>query len=304
MKKQLYIYCDGGFANRFNGLVSGLVTAKYANCLPIIVWPSNTWCGAGFQDCFQTNAYRVELHDLSYFGEEKDSYAYVMHENQLHFENVQIYSPHDARSTKKIAKIINDYPHLNVVFYTSLIPNYIRKKDLFECVESLKLKEIYYKESEKFIQMNQLGSYVGLHLRGTDFPNKPDSNLYYSKVKKSQKKYVVCSDDKAVDELFQTLPNAFIFPKTDYTEKLESNKNWNEFITDEIGRKFPFNVNRNAQSVRQALVDLILLSSAKKIVRTSNSTFLDMAYLMKSAAAYKQNRWYRLFWKLRSRLKK
>lgn len=59
--------------------------------------------------------------------------------------------------------------------------------------------------------------------------------------------------------MFKSLPNVKTFEKTHYVEKLVSG-DWNEWITDNEGRKFKFNVNRKRESVIQAFIDLLILS--------------------------------------------
>jgi hypothetical protein len=61
----IYIYCDGGFGNRFNNLLNGLFIAKYCNYAPKIIWPVNNWCGATFTDLFVS-----DLDELKDFNQE------------------------------------------------------------------------------------------------------------------------------------------------------------------------------------------------------------------------------------------
>ena len=48
--KTLNIYCDGGFGNRFNALVVGLLIAEVGNFKPVIFWPSTNWCRSLFKN--------------------------------------------------------------------------------------------------------------------------------------------------------------------------------------------------------------------------------------------------------------
>ena len=50
------------------------------------------------------------------------------------------------------------------------------------------------------------------------------------------------------------------------------------------GRVYACNIQRGATSVEDAIVDLLILSRSQ-IVRTSNSTFLNTALLIRQAAA-------------------
>ena len=51
--RHILIYCDGGFGNRFNGLVAGLLVARRFGLAPQVVWPQNNWCGAAMADLFE-----------------------------------------------------------------------------------------------------------------------------------------------------------------------------------------------------------------------------------------------------------
>jgi hypothetical protein len=72
-----------------------------------------------------------------------------------------------------------------------------------------------------------------------------------------------------------------IYPKRAYVEKRVTG-NWNAVNTDHSGRLYPFNVERSATSVEDALVDLLILSRSQ-LVMTSNSTFLNAALLLQRA---------------------
>ena len=65
--KELYIHCDGGFGNRFNALVVGLLIAEMGNFVPIISWPSTNVCRALYDDIFesehQSNQNRLEEYE-------------------------------------------------------------------------------------------------------------------------------------------------------------------------------------------------------------------------------------------------
>jgi hypothetical protein len=52
-----------------------------------------------------------------------------------------------------------------------------------------------------------------------------------------------------------------------------------------MGRRFPYNITRPADSVVEALVDLLILSVTTQ-VRSSASTFLDMAMIFKATAFF------------------
>jgi hypothetical protein len=77
------------------------------------------------------------------------------------------------------------------------------------------------------------------------------------------------------------LPNVAIYEKQAYVEKLVAG-DWTTLASDHSGRVYPCNVNRSAQSVIDAVVDLLVLSHSE-VIKNSNSTFLNAALLLKAA---------------------
>jgi hypothetical protein len=138
---------------------------------------------------------------------------------------------------------------------------------------------------QTFLHKNGLSDFLGLHIRKTDFGSHgaDDDNLYTLVTNCPQKQFFVCSDDKEVERRFGNLPNVAIYPKRAHVEKLVEG-DWNSTISDHSGRVYACNVNRSETSVEDALVDLLILSRSQ-IVRTSNSTFLNTALLLKQVAA-------------------
>ena len=92
-------------------------------------------------------------------------------------------------------------------------------------------------------------------------------------------KFFICSDSFEVETRFMQYPNTFKYDKTSYVEKLVEG-NWNATITDSTGTDFPFNVNRNSESVVQAMIDLVILSRSTLIATDFTSTFLQSAKLI------------------------
>ena len=86
-----------------------------------------------------------------------------------------------------------------------------------------------------------------------------------------------------MERQFSQLPNVAVNAKHAYVEKMVDG-DWNSVTLDHSGRPYACNVVRSAQSVRDAVVDLMVLARSQ-IVRTSNSTFLNTALLLQAAAA-------------------
>jgi hypothetical protein len=116
----------------------------------------------------------------------------------------------------------------------------------------------------------------------TDFGSHgaDDQNLYDLIASRSNAQFFVCSDDKDVERRFAALPNVHIYDKQAHVEKLVHG-GWNSHTADHSGRVYACNVNRSSLSVLEAIVDLLILSRSN-IVRTSGSTFLSAALMIKS----------------------
>lgn len=280
--RTMHIYCDGGFGNRFNGLVSGLLLAKAAGLKPLVVWPRNNWCGAGFDELFENKLDVIER-ELSTYVPEKDKFHFFMTEDHLAM-GVKNASPLQLQTLDAAVAYLNSDTR-DVHYHTPLIPTYLDTSDVRAQVRELIIQGAIQKMAEDFLKENQLGEFFGIQIRKTDFgTNGADEKSLYEVVKNSeQRRFFVCSDDKDVEALFLGLPNVCVYQKRAYVEKLVDG-NWNEMTADASGRNYHCNVNRGALSVIDAVVDLLLLSYST-VITTSGSTFLQTALLMKSSRA-------------------
>jgi len=278
--RTMHIYCDGGFGNRFNGLISGLILAKEAGLKPLVVWPRNNWCGAGFADLL-TNDFDVVERELISYVPEASKFQFFMTEDHLGM-GVSNASPLALPSLEQaVAYLRSD--HRNVYYHTPLIPSYLDPAEVLKTVKKLNFQPHIVRIADEFRRKHALKKYYGIQIRKTDFGSDgaDDKNLY-DLVKSSQEKiFFVCSDDKSVEQRFSSLPNVCVYPKRAHVEKMVDGE-WNDLTADYSGRKYLCNVNRSADSVIDALVDLLVLSHSE-IVLTSSSTFLQTAILLKNA---------------------
>lgn len=283
--RRLLIYCDGGFGNRFNALVSGLVVAHLFDLDPVVVWPVNNWCGAAYGELFE-NKLQVAERELVSFMPERSHYQYLIVEDRLgladtwvsplHLNSVQDLHAQVARSTQ------------DIFYYTALIPPCVPADAVAAQVRALRLRREIVACADGFLQTAQIGrhsgDFVGVHIRKTDFGRHgvDDQQLFELVRRCPQQRFFVCSDDKAVEQRFATLSNVVVFGKRAHVEMRVAG-DWNSLNTDHSGREYAFNVQRSGASVQDAVVDLLILSRSQ-IVKTSNSTFLNTALLMQQAA--------------------
>jgi hypothetical protein len=135
-----------------------------------------------------------------------------------------------------------------------------------------------------FLSTHRLTEFFGIQIRKTDFGSNgaDDQNLYDLIVGRADAQFFVCSDDKDVERRFSALPNVHIYDKQAHVEKWVQG-DWNSHTADHSGRVYACNVNRGALSVQEAIVDLLILSKSG-IVRTSGSTFLSAALMIKACS--------------------
>lgn len=272
--KKIYIHCDGGFGNRFNVLISGLYLAEKSNAIPVIIWNTNNWCGAAFNQIFDMEYEVIDNFNRETFFKEKNL-SLIIHENQFS-QPLDFISPFLFVT---VDEIVNHTGENDIFYFTNLIPSWVENLSIVQKIKFNKgLLDIVDSIRKQFNYI----SYHGVHIRKTDFYEHFNEDEIYSKIKEDpQGLYFVCSDDKETENKFLTLPNVFVYSKTSYVEKLNQNGDWNSWITDNNGNQFPFNVNRSASSVVQAIIDLLLLSHSEILNKNSSSTFLKTAMLLK-----------------------
>jgi len=278
--RAIHIYCDGGFGNRFNGLVAGLLIAKMASLKPIVVWPLNNWCGASYENLFSSSATVLDK-ELQTYVPEKNDFQFFMTEDHLNM-GVTNLSPLQISSLDQALHYIQS-GNKDLFFYSPLIPAFIDQADVNLQVSKLQIQKAIVKKAQEFIASRQLSDYFGVHIQKTDFgSNGSDDNGLFQLLKNCpQKQFFVCSDDAEVEARFATLSNVATYPKRAYVETLIKG-GWNTPTADYSGRIYACNVNRSATSVEDAVIDLLVLSYSQ-IVETSKSTFRNAALIVQAA---------------------
>jgi hypothetical protein len=280
--RSVHIYCDGGFGNRLNGLVSGLLFAGIAGLKPVAVWPCNNWCGARFSEIFENPDIQVIERELATYVPERGDFHFFMTEDHLRM-GVPNLSPLAARALPEVIQYLQSDGR-DVFYHSPLIPSYLEADWVIAQIRLLKIRGEIKEQAVQFMERAGLREpFYGLQIRKTDFgAGGADDNALFELVQRAaDKRFFVCSDSKEVEERFQKLPNVVIYEKQAYVEKLVAG-DWTALAADHSGRVYPCNVNRSAQSVIDALVDLLVLSHSE-VIKTSNSTFLNAAFLLNAA---------------------
>jgi hypothetical protein len=275
-----FIYCDGGFGNRYNSLLSGLFLAWATAREPYVIWPETRWTEAGFKDIF--NSSLEEFKDFN-----KDTFF-----EQYNPINIVHWNPWGANVEQHncmgiytgIDQFLRDRADRNILFYSSLLCPWVDTNGLKPIIDQVPFQQYLLDEANKFIETHyKQDEFYGLHVRRTDHAYQLDEEAFIEQMKSnSMNLYFVCSDDRAAETKFITAsPNIKAYPKKNYVELLDPNGGWNTMTRDEFGHQFPFNVKRSKESVIEAMVDLLILSRSTVINTDHRSTFLQTALLLK-----------------------
>jgi hypothetical protein len=268
--RNIHILCDGGLGNRLSGLVGGLILARQHSLTPVIAWPENNWCGAGFHDLFDSTDRTVTNHNVFQVFEHNLDCIFIIHENQTHFKLDRCYG-HNPDSIQQAVAQSGD-----LFYYHNKIPAYFTQDQIVQELNELLINSHVANCVQEFCQHNHVDTTVaGLHLRKTENFNLNEESLYEQVSNTPAQRYFVCSDDQATQERFAQLPNVCARAKTNYVEKLIPG-DWYESTTDTDGRQTKYNINRNKQSVIEAFVDMLILSRTW-IRPTVKSSFLNFA---------------------------
>jgi hypothetical protein len=272
------VLCDGGLANRLNALLVALTMKQHTQSAWGIAWPVNNWCGAPFEDLFESTL-PVTRNGLSNFKAQQDRYWQVFHENQIEFDESRI--TYNKKLTNFESLIGQIGLHPRIVYFHHLIPDYVTDGMLFDALAVLKPKSTVVEAVKKVLGDHGVDAKTyGVHIRKTDFGDSVDELSLYEKISKSNGRFFICSDSNEVLVRFAQLENCVALPKPSMPRKLREDGGWNAPIQDADGRIYPFNVDRDRASVFWGLVDLLILSKTEMLV-TSGSSFLGLAQRLK-----------------------
>lgn len=280
--RALYIYCDGGFANRVNSLLGGLVLAERLGRTATVLWPRNNRCGAGFGDVLALDL-PVQEWRLQDLVPQQESLQLWLHENDVGFT-----APVTAlrRLTAPQAQALMDAADERPILYAeNTVLAWLPDADVARAVRRLRFHPALVRAAQDVLarQLKAVpAAYAGIHLRGTDFTQPaPVAPMLQLVRDRREIRFFVCSDEPAIEATFASEPNVFTQPKseTETVRKLVDGP-WRCAVSDSDGLPYGSNIDRGADSVRQAVVDLLLLAGSTP-VKTSASTFLALAERLK-----------------------
>ena len=278
-RKRMFIFCDGGFANRVNSLISGMVLAELLGLDFLVLWPRNNRCGATFEEIFTSDIAHVpwRLQDLIPY--EKKLRLWI-HENDVGFSE-PVASLRSISSTGELRALF-DSDNRSILFCENSCLNWLPTDLLDKALNKLSFTASITDAAKRVLPSSMKRPFAGIHLRGTDFGMPPPVDEMLSLVTtKPNSSFFVCSDDPVLEKRFAEYPNVFVHHKSAYVNKLSEGA-WKTDVLDSDGLPYTSNIDRTAQSVIEACVDLLLLA-ASDVYPTSSSSFLALSARLKSS---------------------
>lgn len=276
-------FCDGGLSNRLNVLIFAMVLRQKFGHPWMLAWPQNSWCGAAFERLFTTDV-AIEAKPITYYKEHERDYWFLIHENQGNFDPDRVAFNKGCTSYSEYQNFLDNNP--GVFYYNNLIPTFASMGEIALGLSSIQISTPVRTIAADFCKEKQIDDSVfGLHIRKTDFGDAVNDEELFQLAANTPRRFFVCSDDAEVNDRFSQLPNCNVFPKSHFPQKRIKDAAWLSWNVDEEGRQFPFNIDRSEEATIEGLIDLLILSRTT-LIRTSHSTFLNMALLFKSTGFF------------------
>lgn len=278
----LEIFCDGGFGNRYNSLISGLALADNCGLKAKVYWPKNGSCEAGFADIFATNLVVSESSLLELAGTLGDAFCLLHDTLGSDTLRVSFHSAYDYRSTSEFAAKVIDKVE-RIFYYPALIPAWIEEASIHRAVRNLEIRPELVSKAEGFIRTRLAKPYYGLHLRRTDLNvGLSDSEVQLLVRRYPTEEFYVCSDDPTAEAMAAIHPHVQRREKLSYVSKRNRDGGWQSPTADDSGRMYFSNIRRGKDATLEGVIDLLILGQSQ-IISYTGSTFQSVARLIGSA---------------------
>lgn len=267
-------YSSGGLANRILPILSSLYYSNLAKRNLSICWPSSfIRCQCSFNDLFLNhipNLSFTELENLEdvviYSNADAAQYEYNLNKTDT---LLKLFNKYPIKPLSDARNIPNETVENVIVFSNKLLPDIPRETHKHSFLKLIPTTPIQDMIKECTVQLDK--SWVGCHLRATDF--RTDLGYYRSQMDSLYRdnkniKFFICSDNPIFEK---ELKNSF--PMVEFREKN------NCVFKKNIDKDWVDNVETPMESIREALVDLYLLSKTTIKIYHPNSSFAQLALL-------------------------
>ncbi|MCK4553272.1 hypothetical protein KAT80_03640 [Candidatus Pacearchaeota archaeon] len=244
MNKHIISTSQGGLSNRIKCLISSMKIAKETNQELVLYWPKDYSCNCNFSNLFENKIKEISKENLRKIIRQKNKKFVLVNDTE--------------------SKIFSDKINLQY----EKIPSEIKREILYY-LNKLKIKREILKKVEKFKKSNFSETTIGVHIRGGDFK--------FIKNKIGH----VSNDKQFIKEMKRELEKN---PKTKFflaTEDKETENKFLKIFENEIIVYHKKTKKRDEEgSVKEALIEILLLSKTKRILGNFGSTFTEMAWFL------------------------
>ena len=264
----LISYRDEGLCNRIKCLVSAIKTCEEEGAQLILCWPKTKYCGCSFSELFENDIVQkseAECFRLIYSDHEL---IYSGHKSTISVINTWRLQPIPNEVPERFARVYPD-PHSSgrsIDFEFDRIPESVRTDFLVHISKLVPNRPILDTVNE-FKQDYRLEELVGVHIRRGDSMYHPDNRASVSHPD---------SFAHRIEKLIELNPNVRFFLSTDCVDTER------RFLARFPGRFATFKKDsrdrHKREAIKEALIDLLLLSTTKHILGSYKSTFTEMAW--------------------------
>lgn len=277
--KSIVSYASGGLANRLLPLSSCVSYARKKGVTPVVCWEKTFSCGADFCDLFEPNDVKVIKKDQL---RNKIDTLFILSPHDVHhdcelFGNTALLDLYQDKMVRKFSVDVFSDDYENCCVYSNdFIGSIDSEDDSRIALKSFVVKKDIQEKIDMFTQQFSINKqWISIHARGTDFPNS-NLNSYVELVKQILQgnkdiKIFVCSDEPSwEEELSRLYPNNVIYRKKEnhITKSDPSNPSWSN------------NIFRSEEQIKEAMIDLYLLSLCGRVIYDQTSSFGRLASLM------------------------
>jgi len=258
MKKYIISASFGGLSNRINSLASSIRIAEKTKRNLLLCWPKDLVCNCNFSDLFENDIKEISKEEL----------RKIIKNNRI-----QVLNRFQNLKFKKKVIIISDgcfdcFSKEDLLFKFEKIDKEIQKK-ISEALKKLKIKKSIQKKINQFSKENFKKEVVGVHVRRGDYKllthnvgGISSNERFMEEIKKEismnpKIKFFIATEDKETEDKFRKMFGKIIIS---YPKKTR--------IKEQEG------------AVKEALIELLLLSKCKKILGSFRSTFTELPWFL------------------------
>jgi hypothetical protein len=259
MNKYIISSTRSGLSNRLKCLISSLHMSEKTNSELLLYWPKNHSCNCYFSDLFENNIKGISKREMINIVKNR-KYEIILDKLDGFKGKKQF--------TLNVSTRFIGFTKKDIHLKFQEIPEEVLKEIIFY-LKKLKIKKDILDEVKKFSNKNFGKNMVGIHIRKGDFKvidNKVGSVSSEDKfieeiknlIKKNKKtKFLLATEDKVTEEKFKAI----------FKDKVISYSKQTKYREQE-------------GAVKEALIELLLLSKCNLILGNFGSSFTELAWFL------------------------